>query len=65
MYLTIGKGQIAQKDHIRAKIDLRAKLRVNIVFRKLADPVPMLLQVVNGSSTQQLCMQNGLLKKSK
>ncbi len=30
MYLMIGKGQIAQKDHIGAKIDLRAKLGVNI-----------------------------------
>ncbi len=26
MYLMIGKGQIAQKDHIGAKIDLRAKV---------------------------------------
>ncbi len=30
MYLMIGKGQIAQKDHVGAKIDLRVKLRVNI-----------------------------------
>ncbi len=30
MYSMIGKGQIAQKDHIGAKIDLRAKLTVNI-----------------------------------
>ncbi len=26
MYLMIGKGQVAQKDHIGAKIDLRAKV---------------------------------------
>ncbi len=30
MYLMIGKGQIAQKDHIGEKIDLASKLRVNI-----------------------------------
>ncbi len=30
MYLMIGKGQIDQKNHIWAKIDLRTKLRVNI-----------------------------------
>ncbi len=54
MYLMIGKGQIAQKDHIGAKIDLRAKMMGKykyLVFWKLADPVPMPLQVVNGSST--------------
>ncbi len=51
MYLMIGKGQIAQKDHIGTKIDLRAKFmdKYNclIVFWKLGDPVPMLLQEVS------------------
>ncbi len=55
MYLMIGKGQVAQKDHIGAKIDLRAKFmgKYNclVVFWKLGDPVPMLLQEVSGSST--------------
>ncbi len=55
MYLMIGKGQIAQKDHIGAKIDLRAKFmgkyKYLVVFWKLGDPVPMLLQEVIGSST--------------
>ncbi len=55
MYLMIGKGQIAQKDHIGAKIDLRAKFmgKYNclVVFWKQGDPVPMLLQEVSGSST--------------
>ncbi len=44
-----------QKDHIGAKIDLRAKFMGKykhlIVFLKLGDPVPMLLQEVSGSST--------------
>ncbi len=30
MHLMIGKGQIVQKDHIGATVDLRAKLRINI-----------------------------------
>ncbi len=30
IYLMIEKGRIAQKDHIEAQIELRAKLRVNI-----------------------------------
>ncbi len=55
MYLMIGKGQIAQKDHIGAKIDLRVKImgkyKYLVVFGKLADPVQVLLQVINGSST--------------
>ncbi len=55
MYLMIRKGQIAQKDHIGATINLRAKLMGKyeylVVFRKLVDPVPMLLQEVNGFST--------------
>ncbi len=54
MYLMIGKGQIAQTDYIGAKMDLRAKImgkyKYLVVFWKLADPAPMLLQVVNGSS---------------
>ncbi len=45
----IGKGQIAQKDNIGAKI--MGKCKYLVVFWKLADPVPMLLQVVNGSSS--------------
>ncbi len=55
MYLMIGKGQIAQKDHIGAKIDLRAKFmgKYNCldVFWKLGDLVPMLMQEVSGYST--------------
>ncbi len=55
MYLMIGKGQIAQKDHIGANIDLRAtlmgKYKCLVVFWELGDPVPMLLQEVRGSST--------------
>ncbi len=34
MFLMAGKGQIAQKDHIGAKIDLGPKLRVNISIYK-------------------------------
>ncbi len=55
MSLMIGKGQIAQKNYIGAKINLRAKFMGKYkyldVFWKLGDPVPMLLQEVNGSST--------------
>ncbi len=32
MYLMIGKGQIAQKDHIGAEIDLKAKCMGKYVF---------------------------------
>ncbi len=49
------KGQFAKKDHVGAKIDLRAKYMAKYkylgVFWKLYDPVPMLLQEVNSSST--------------
>ncbi len=55
MYLMIGKGQIAKKDHIGAKIDVRVKFmgkyNCPVVFWQLGDPVPMLLQEVSGSST--------------
>ncbi len=58
MYVCIkwsGKGRLPKKDHIGAKRDLRAKFmgkyKYLVVFWKLGDPVPMLLQVVNGSST--------------
>ncbi len=55
MYLMIGKGRVAQKFHIwgenRLKSKTMGKYKYLIVFWKLADPVPMLLQVVNGSST--------------
>ncbi len=55
MYLMIGKGQIAQKRPYWGEIDLRAKFmgkfKYLVGFWKLGDPVPMLLQVVNGSST--------------
>ncbi len=51
VYLMVEKGM---------KIDLRAPLRVNIGIKLpfRADLVRMLLQLVNGSSTKQLCMQN-------
>ncbi len=55
MYIMIGKVQIAQK---RLTINIKGKYKYLDVFWKLADPIPMLLQVVNGSSTNQLCMQN-------
>ncbi len=46
---------MSKKDHIGAKLDLRAKImgkyKYLVVLLKLADPVPMKLQVVNGSST--------------
>ncbi len=43
--LMIGKGQIAQKDHIGRKWD-----KDQVVFRMHAALVPMLLQVANDSS---------------
>ncbi len=55
MYLTIGKGQIVQKRPYwganRLKSKIKGKYEYLVVFWKLADLVPMLLQVVNGSST--------------
>ncbi len=52
MYLMIGKEQIAQKDHIGAKIDLRTKFMGKYKYLViLADAAPMLLQVVNCFST--------------
>ncbi len=49
------KDRLPKKDHIGAKIDLGAKFmgKYNclVVFLKLGDPVPMLLQEVSGSST--------------
>ncbi len=50
----IGKGQIAQKDHIGVKIEYRAKTmgKPMILVASLihAALVPMRLQVANGSS---------------
>ncbi len=58
----IGKGQIARKrpywGENRLKSKIKSKHKYRLVFWMLADPVPMLLQVINGSSTLQLCMQN-------
>ncbi len=55
MYLMIGKGQIAQKrpywGENRLKAKCMGKYNYLVVFWKLGDPVPMLLQVVNGSGT--------------
>ncbi len=55
MYLMIAKGQIAQNrpywGENRLKSKIMGKYKYLVVFWKLADPVPMLLQVVNGSST--------------
>ncbi len=48
MYVMIGKRQIAQN---RLKNNIKGKYKYLVVFWKLADPVPVLLQVVNGSST--------------
>ncbi len=55
MYLMIGDWQVAQKNQ---KSKIKGKYKYLVIFWKLADPAPMLLQVVNGSSTKQLCMQN-------
>ncbi len=50
-----GEGQIAPKDHIGGKIELREKNKgkymSHVVYWMHAAPVPMLLQVANGSST--------------
>ncbi len=55
VYLMIGEGQIAQKrpywGENRLKSKIKSKYKYLVVFWMLADPVPMLLQVVNGSST--------------
>ncbi len=55
MYLMNGKGQIAQKipysGENRLKGKYKGKYKHLSVFWKLAYAVPMLLQVVNGSST--------------
>ncbi len=55
MYLMIGKGQIAQRrqhwGENRLKSKNKGKYKYQVVFWKLTDPVPMTLQVVNGSST--------------
>ncbi len=55
MYLMIGKGQITPKRRYWGENKLMGKImgkyKYLVVFWKLADPVPMLLQVVNGSST--------------
>ncbi len=55
IYLMIGKGQIAQKRPYWVENRLKSKIKGNykylVVLWKLADPVPMLLQVVNGYST--------------
>ncbi len=49
------KGQVAQKDRIGTKIDLKAKTKgkymSQVAFWMHAAPVPMLLQVANGSSS--------------
>ncbi len=52
MYFMIGKGQIAQqRPYWGENSKIKGKYKYLIILRKLADPVPMLLQVVNGSST--------------
>ncbi len=62
MYLMFGKVQIAQKrpywGETRLKSKINGKYKYLVIFWKLADPVPMLLEVVNGSSTKQLYMQS-------
>ncbi len=54
MYLMIGKGWIAQKRSFwgatRLKKKIKGKYKHLVVLGKLAAPVPILLQVVNGSS---------------
>ncbi len=42
----------------RLKRKIKGKYKYLVFFGKIANPVPMLLQVVNSSSTKQLCMQN-------
>ncbi len=54
MYLMIAEGQIAQRrpywSENRFKSKIQGKYKHLVVFWKLADTTPMLLQVVNGSS---------------
>ncbi len=65
MYLMIGKGHIAQRDNIWAKIDGRAKsmgkYTSQVVFWMHSAPVLMPLEVANGCSTYKLCMQSYVL----
>ncbi len=55
MYLMTRKMQIVQKRSYwgenKLKSKIKGKYKYLVVFWKLAYPVPMLLQVVNGSST--------------
>ncbi len=55
MYLMIGRGQIALQrpywGESRLKSKIKGKYKNLVVFWKLADPAPMLLQVVTGSNT--------------
>ncbi len=54
MYLMTGKGRIAPKRPYRGenriKSKIKGKYKYLVIFWRLAAPVPMLLQVVNGSS---------------
>ncbi len=53
MYLMIGKGQTVKKPYWgenRLKSKIKVEYKYLVVFWKVADPVPMLLQVANGSS---------------
>ncbi len=62
LYLVIGKGQIAQNSPYwgenRLKSKIKGKYKYLVFFGKIANLVPMLLQVVNSSSTKELCMQS-------
>ncbi len=55
IYLMTGKEQIAQQrpywGENRLKSKIKGKYKYLVDFWKLADPVPMLLQVVKRSST--------------
>ncbi len=62
MYLMIGKGYIARNrpywGENKPKSKIRGKYMYLVVFWTLADPALMLLKVVNGSSSKQICMHS-------